>query len=97
MSRYEDEFEAVLGDIEQQQQKDAVFLRVINDYPEELAMETLMAALRRGFISSWEAIRIVRGHDFDFQATIEALEALGDERGWKPQELVFEALEGQPH
>lgn len=90
-------FDAIVSDLEHDEEHAALFRRVLDDHPDELAMEVITAALRHGWITPAEAIAIVRDGRFSFRRTVRVLAAFGDRRGWQPRELVLEALEGQPH
>ena len=97
MTRRNLAFDAIVSDLEHDKEHAALFRRVLRDYPEELAMEVVTAALRHGLISAAEAIEIVRDRGFSFRRTVRVLASFGDRRGWQPRDLVLEALEGQPH
>lgn len=71
--------------------------QLIAEYPEELTMEVVTTALRRGRISAAEAVQLVRECNFSFGQTFGVLAILGRQRGWQPHDLVLEALQGQPH
>ena len=89
--------ETLVAELEQSIGYSALVRRLIADYPEELAMEVVMMALRRGHISAAEAVQMVRECNFSFGQTFGVLALLGRERGWQAHDLVLEALEGQPH
>lgn len=89
--------ESLVTQLEQNIGHSALMRRLIADYPEELTMEVVMTALRRGRISAAEAIKLVRECNFSFGQTFGVLALLGRQRGWQPHEIVLEALEGQPH
>jgi len=89
--------ETLVRELAQNSDRAALIRKLIADYPEELTMEVVTTALRRGLISSKEAIRLVRECNFSFGQTFGVLAILGRERGWQPHDLVLEALEGQPH
>lgn len=97
MTRGNPAFEAIVSHLEQDEEHAALFQRVLRDYPEELAMEVITAALRHGLISAAEAIEIVRDRGLSLRRTVKALASIGDLRGWQPRDLVLEVLEGQPH
>jgi len=89
--------ETLVTQLEQSTGYSALIRRLIADYPEELTMEVVTAALQRGHISAAEAIKLVRECNFSFGQTFGVLAILGRQRGWQPHDLVLEALEGQPH
>jgi hypothetical protein len=89
--------ETLVAELEESIGHSALVRRLIADYPEELTMEVVTMALRRGHISPAEAVQLVRECNFSFGQTFGVLALLGRERGWQPHELVLEALEGQPH
>ena len=97
MSRKAHPMEALVRELEATSDQSALIRRLIADYPEELTMEVVTAALRRGLISPGEAIRMVRECNFSFGQTFGALALLGKQRGWQPHQLVVETLQGQPH
>ena len=90
-------FESLVRDLERDPNQGALIQRLMSDYPEELTMEVVTAAMQRGVISASEAIKLVRECNFSFRQTFGVLAVLGRQRGWQPRELVLEALEGQPH
>jgi len=89
--------ETLVRRLEQNADHSALIAKLIADYPEELTMEVVTAALQRGHISAAEAINLVRECNFSFGQTLGVLAILGRQRGWQPHDLVLEALEGQPH
>lgn len=89
--------ETLVTQLEQTTGYSALIRKLIADYPEELTMEVVTTALKRGHISAAEAIKLVRECNFSFGQTFGVLAILGRQRGWQPQDLVLEALEGQPH
>ena len=89
--------EKLVAQLEESIGYSALVRRLIADYPEELTMEVVTMALRRGHISPGEAVQLVRECNFSFGQTFGVLALLGRERGWQPHDLVLEALEGQPH
>ena len=89
--------ETLVLQLEQSIGYSALVRKLIADFPEELAMEVVMTALRGGHITAAEAIQVVRECNFSFGQTFGVLAILGRQRGWQPHELVLEALEGQPH
>lgn len=89
--------ERLVAELEQSTGYSSLVRKLIADYPEELTMEVVTMALRRGHISAAEAIQLVRECNFSFGQTFGVLAILGRQRGWQPQDLVLEALEGQPH
>ena len=89
--------ETLVRDLEQSTGYPALVRKLIADYPEELTMEVVTMALRQGHISAAEAIQLVRECNFSFGQTFGVLTILGRQRGWQPQDLVVQALEGQPH
>lgn len=97
MSREPEDFEAVLTGLENDRQHAELFRKVLDEYPEELTMEIVTAAMRGGLISAAEAIAMVRDCNFSFGETIRILKTLGQERGWQTHDVVLEALAGQPH
>jgi len=86
-----------MDDLENDRQHADLFRKVLDEYPEELTMEIVMAALRRGLISAAEAIEMVRDCNFSFGETVRVLRILGQQRGWQTHDVVLEALAGQPH
>jgi len=90
-------FETLVSELKQDPDQGELIQRLMNDYPEELTMEVVTAAMQRGLISAAEAIKLVRECNFSFRQTFGVLSVLGSQRGWQPRELVLEALEGQPH
>lgn len=90
-------FDAIVWDLEHDEEHAALFRRVLADHPEKLAMEVIAAALRHGWITPAEAIAIVQDRRFSFRRAMAVLAAFGNRRGWQPRDLVLEALEGQPH
>lgn len=89
--------ETLVLQLEKETDNSALMRKLINEYPEELTMEVVTAALQRGHISAAEAIKLVRECNFSFGQTFGVLAILGRQRGWQPHDLVLEALEGQPH
>jgi len=89
--------ETLVRELEQNKDHAVLIRKLITDYPEELAMEVVTAALQRGHISATEAITLVRECNFSFGQTFGVLAILGRQRGWQPHDLVVDALEGQPH
>ena len=90
-------FESLVRELEGDPRRKAMVQCLMSDYPEELTMEVVTAAMQRGHISAAEAIKLVRECNFSFRHTFGVLAVLGRQRGWQPNELVLEALEGQPH
>lgn len=90
-------FETLVRELQRDAVQGELIQRLISDYPEELTMEVVTAAMQRGLISASEAIKLVRECNFSFRQTFGVLAVLGSERGWQPSELVLQALEGQPH
>ena len=86
-----------MDDLENDRQHADLFRKVLDEYPEELTMEIVMAALRRGLISAAEAVEMVRDCNFSFGETVRVLKILGQQRGWQTHDVVLEALAGQPH
>ena len=97
MSRESRNLSALMDDLEGDRQHAELFRKVLNEYPEELTMEIVMAALRRGLISAAEAVEMVRDCNFSFGETVRVLKILGQQRGWQTHDVVLEALAGQPH
>ncbi len=97
MSQRPDDLEAVVSELESDRRHAELFRRVLDEYPEELTMEIVTAAMRRGLISAAEAVEMVRDCNFSFGETVRVLKALGQERGWRTHDVVMEALAGQPH
>ena len=97
MSREPRDLSGLMDDLESDRQHADLFRKVLNEYPEELTMEIVMAALRRGLISAAEAVEMVRDCNFSFGETVRVLKVLGQERGWQTHDVVLEALAGQPH
>jgi len=89
--------ETLVTQLEQNIGYSTLVRKLIADYPEELTMEVITTALRRGHISAAEAIKLVRECNFSFGQTFGVLAILGRQRGWQPHDLVLEALQGQPH
>lgn len=89
--------EALVRELEENTGYPNLVRKLIAEYPEELTMEVVMTALRRGHITAAEAIQMVRECNFSFGQTFGVLTLLGRQRGWQPHDLVVEALEGQPH
>ena len=89
--------ETLVTQLEQNIGHSTLVRKLIADYPEELTMEVITTALRRGHISAAEAIKLVRECNFSFGQTFGVLAILGRQRGWQPHDLVLEALQGQPH
>jgi len=89
--------ERLIMKLERDSDRSLLIRKLISDYPEELTMEVVTAALQRGHISAAEAIKLVRECNFSFGQTFGVLAILGRQRGWQPHDLVLEALEGQPH
>ena len=89
--------ETLIRQLESNPNHSALIRKLIADYPEELTMEVVTTALKRGHISAAEAIKLVRECNFSFGQTFGVLAILGRQRGWAPHDLVLEALEGQPH
>lgn len=92
MTRHAKNPETILDELLQSSEHRALLQRVVRDYPEELAMQILTAALRQSLISPSEAFAIVRDCDLDLRSTLLALASLGSRRGWLARELVLEAL-----
>ena len=97
MSQKPEDIEVVLDALENDRQHAELFRRVLDEYPEELTMEIVTAAMRRGLISAAEAVEMVRDCNFSFGETVRVLKALGQKRGWQTHDVVMEALAGQPH
>ena len=97
MSRKREDIERVVGELESDRENAELFRKVLDEYPEELTMEIVTAAMRRGLISAAEAVEMVRDCNFSFGETVRVLKALGQERGWQTHDVVMEALAGQPH
>lgn len=90
-------FETLVRELQRDAVQGELIQRLMSDYPEELTMEVVTAAMQRGLISASEAIKLVRECNFSFRQTFGVLAVLGSERGWQPRELVLQALAGQPH
>lgn len=97
MSREPRDLSGLMDDLENDRQHADLFRKVLDEYPEELTMEIVMAALRRGLISAAEAVEMVRDCNFSFGETVRVLKILGQQRGWQTHDVVLEALAGQPH
>lgn len=97
MSRKDRDLDAFLGQLEDDREHAELFRRVLDEYPEELTMEIVTAAMRRGLISAAEAVEMVRDCNFSFGETVRVLKVLGQQRGWQTHDVVMEALAGQPH
>ena len=90
-------FDTLVRELQRDAVQGELIQRLMSDYPEELTMEVVTAAMQRGLISASEAIKLVRECNFSFRQTFGVLAVLGSERGWQPRELVLQALAGQPH
>lgn len=90
-------FEVLLAELDRDRAHAALFRRLVADYPEQLTIEVVSAALRHGHISATEAITVIREFHLGFRRTLTELALLGERRGWRARDLVVEALEGQPH
>jgi len=97
MSAKPEDLDAVIAELENDRQHAELFRKVLDEYPEELTMEIVTAALRRGLISAAEAVEMVRDCNFSFGETVRILKTLGQQRGWQTHDVVMEALAGQPH
>jgi hypothetical protein len=97
VSRESRDLSTLMDDLDSDRQHAELFRKVLNEYPEELTMEIVMAALRRGLISAAEAVEMVRDCNFSFGETVRVLKILGQQRGWQTHDVVLEALAGQPH
>ena len=97
MSTKRPDLEDIVNDLENDREHAELFRKVLDEYPEELTMEIVTAALRRGLISAAEAVQMVRDCNFSFGETVRILRVLGQERGWQTHDVVLEALAGQPH
>jgi hypothetical protein len=92
MSAMEARFDGIVAGIEKDPECGAVLHRVVQDYPDELAMKILTTAMRRGVITASEAFSVVRASDLDLRQTVEAVAKLAARRGWLTEEVVLEAL-----
>ena len=97
MSTKRPDLESIVNDLENDREHAELFRKVLDEYPEELTMEIVTAAMRHGLISAAEAVEMVRDCNFSFGETVRILRALGQERGWQTHDVVLEALAGQPH
>ena len=97
MSRNLPDYESVINELQADREHADLFRKVLDEYPEELTMEIVTAAMRRGLISAAEAVELVRDCNFSFGETVRVLKVLGRERGWQTHDVVMEALAGQPH
>lgn len=97
MSRNLPDYESVINELQADREHADLFRKVLDEYPEELTMEIVTAAMRRGLISAAEAVELVRDCNFSFGETVRVLKVLGQERGWQTHDVVMEALAGQPH
>ena len=97
MSAKPEDLDAVITELENDRQHAELFRKVLDEYPEELTMEIVTAALRRGLISAAEAVEMVRDCNFSFGETVRILKTIGQQRGWQTHDVVMEALAGQPH
>ena len=97
MSRNLPDYESVINELQADREHADLFRKVLDEYPEELTMEIVTAAMRRGLISAAEAVELVRDCNFSFGETVRVLKVLGQERGWQTHDVVLEALAGQPH
>ena len=95
MRSTEARFDGIVAGIEKDQACGAVLHRVVQEYPDELAMKILTTAMRRGVITASEAFRVVREGDLDLEQTVEAVALLASRRGWLTEEVVLEALGAQ--
>lgn len=95
MSSTEARFDGIVAGIEKDPACGAVLHRVVEDYPDELAMKILTTAIRRGVITASEAFKVVREGDLDLKQTVEAVALLASRRGWLTEEVVLEALGAQ--
>lgn len=92
MSTMQPQFDGIVAGIEKDPEHGAVLHRVLEDYPDELAMKILTTAMRRGVITASEAFQVVREGDLDLKQTVEAVAMLARRRGCLTEEVVLEAL-----
>ena len=92
MNSTQPQFDGIVAGIEKDPECGAVLQRVVEDYPDELAMKILTTAMRRGVITASEAFNVVREGDLDLKQTVEAVAMLASRRGWLTEEVVLEAL-----
>lgn len=92
MTQQAKEVEAILGELLQGSEHGALVQRAVRDYPEELAMQILTAAMRQSLVSPSEAFSIVCDCELELKPTLMALAGLCSRRGWLARELVLEAL-----
>lgn len=92
MSSTEPQFDGIVAGIEKDPECGAVLHRVVQDYPDELAMKILTTAMRRGVITASEAFNVVRDGELDLKRTVEMVAKLASRRGWLTEEVVLEAL-----
>ena len=92
MSSTQPQFDGIVAGIEKDPACGAVLHRVVQDYPDQLAMKILTTAMRRGVITAREAFSVVREGNLDLEQTVEAVAKLASRRGWLTEEVVLEAL-----
>ncbi len=92
MSPMQPQFDGIVAGLEKDPECGAVLHRVVEDYPDELAMKILTTAMRRGVITASEAFRVVREGNLDLEQTVEAVAKLANRRGWLTEAVVLEAL-----
>ena len=92
MSSTQPQFDGIVAGLEKDPECGAVLHRVVEDYPDELAMKILTTAMRRGVITASEAFRVVREGNLDLEQTVEAVAKLANRRGWLTEAVVLEAL-----
>jgi hypothetical protein len=92
MNPMQPRFDGIVAGLEKDAECGAVLHRVVEDYPDELAMKILTTAMRRGVITASEAFSVVREGDLDLERTVEAVAKLASRRGWMTEEVVLEAL-----
>ena len=92
MSPTQPQFDGIVAGLEKDPECGAVLHRVVEDYPDELAMKILTTAMRRGVITASEAFRVVREGNLDLEQTVEAVAKLANRRGWLTEAVVLEAL-----
>ena len=90
-------FETLVRELQRDPDQGALIDRLMTEYPEALTMEVVTTAMRKGLISASEAIKLVSDCNSSFRQAFAVLADLGRQRGWKPSDVVIEALEGQPH
>lgn len=91
------DLDAVFASLDSDQEHALLFHRVMRDFPEALATEVVIAALRRGLISNADAVDLVRSSNLAALGTLEELARRARDQGLAFDRLVIEALEGQPH